>query len=1359
MTDNVDVNVGGHRVVADARRQAVDALRGYAYQIYVSTIAWMELGENDVLALEVAEDYARLSSGQIDAVQVKDTAISGSFTSNSKGFAEAIESFVNLVEANPSKAIKFRFLTTSPIGTEKKLSDRVSDHPAIDYWRMAARTADVAPLRKRLKALTLSERVIKFLENRSDDELRTDLLQRVHWDCGEQAIDGVRHEIEQKAIIIGERQHVSPSNSKQVVPALIDRLLTAIIQDENRALTRADMLETFERASHASVPKRLLEQHIELMNAAAPILGGGAAIHQQLQSPEPVFLRDFPQLRELVVRGELKAVSAQAIAEMGVAWLVAASGFGKTILARDIAKDAGGEWLMVGLRNLKPEAVSARLTVLLGELGKQNIRGVILDDFDPSREAEQAFLRLIAASKRRDILIIVTSHKKIAPAVAEYIGIGAADSISVGSFNEKEVHMLVELLGGDPDAWAKYVRAASAGGHPQLAMAVARGLKDKHWQPSSLERIENLLGNDENAVALRDQAKRRLIEDLNPESRGLLARVSVAFAPISRSTIFKLANIDPSLADPAALTETLVDRWVEREDGERFRHSPLVRGLSKEFLQEDEIIRCHQVLAKEMLGGETWDASVVNGAFLHALAGKEEQSLTRVAISILQAPNNSLPNLSNELISLKYLAMDKAPYRPNSHISCLLRIAQLILVLHDDNRRASDVWTVVLSELNNFDDIDLAKTTKLLALSKMLIFKSVVGDIPNVPKLIVDLSNAAEADETLLDPNSLIEGVGAHDRPVSLVEFAFVVQAMGISSVSEFKRFLDDLDQLDNGRRKQLLGGVSSGFYSVSLFFNSPWINEERRDELDPKQAIGLYEQIESLFSKWEMRDLAGGAAAAAIALLDEYLNDADAALAKAENAINTYGDVRVLLRAKARVYYRSKRYGEHLLAAEPLLESLSSDDLVDQMYLYRELGISAFEDGDYAKAGSLFFRGYEAGATVESEERSLETNLMMFGLLADAGVANTKNGWFVEGIKQLSEALKLTWDIKAESSYRAYAFKRLLGHAILWANSEATNHEVEIDNQPAQVVAGCVSNPSPAKGMDELPTGLPDYQWYLLASADIWQGETLGVDAEIDTFVRNVDGPILTSEITLWIDRMEAAASRRDVQSFVSALPYCVSGHLKFQKDAAAWRAQDINDPQRGELTLASPADIEAGLDSVVGSLATLFASALADGDFNIVNEFESALAGQQELIGSKLLDAAKGKSAKPPTLASEVVRCGAAALRAGTSPVDLKQLYLCCFRLFQGVQKQGRSSKSGGVEKLSQWIKQQWQDVIDNRRFLLSNPSINVPEIESALSISNSPSSIATLLIALQPALKFQLDDENATFLREAAQPNLGY
>ncbi|MEY9459727.1 hypothetical protein ABH973_000140 [Bradyrhizobium ottawaense] len=170
--------------VGDAEREAIASLGGYTYQVAAAALAWLDLPDGARLYLEVAEDYATLAEQVLSAVQVKDTAGSGSVTLNSENVRDAVNAFVGLVASNPGRQVLFRYFTTSAIGTERKIEDRPGGQPGLVYWRKAAAGADIAPLKAILLSDNYSEVVRKFVGARDDTALRRDLLQKIHWDCG-----------------------------------------------------------------------------------------------------------------------------------------------------------------------------------------------------------------------------------------------------------------------------------------------------------------------------------------------------------------------------------------------------------------------------------------------------------------------------------------------------------------------------------------------------------------------------------------------------------------------------------------------------------------------------------------------------------------------------------------------------------------------------------------------------------------------------------------------------------------------------------------------------------------------------------------------------------------------------------------------------------------------------------------------------------------------------------------------------------------------------------------------------------------------------------------------------------------------
>ena len=94
---------------SDAGRQAVNALRGYAYQLLATANAWLDLDRESRLYLEIAEDFSVAAKDALSAVQVKDTKQSGSLTLNSPSVRQAISNFVDLVDQNPAVQVHLRF--------------------------------------------------------------------------------------------------------------------------------------------------------------------------------------------------------------------------------------------------------------------------------------------------------------------------------------------------------------------------------------------------------------------------------------------------------------------------------------------------------------------------------------------------------------------------------------------------------------------------------------------------------------------------------------------------------------------------------------------------------------------------------------------------------------------------------------------------------------------------------------------------------------------------------------------------------------------------------------------------------------------------------------------------------------------------------------------------------------------------------------------------------------------------------------------------------------------------------------------------------------------------------------------------
>ena len=79
--------------------------------------AWLDLTEDEILYLEGAEDFDKVSDGSATAVQVRNTQ--HKITLRSQEVNDAIKHYWKLRNNHPDMCVKFRFLTRSKIGKEK----------------------------------------------------------------------------------------------------------------------------------------------------------------------------------------------------------------------------------------------------------------------------------------------------------------------------------------------------------------------------------------------------------------------------------------------------------------------------------------------------------------------------------------------------------------------------------------------------------------------------------------------------------------------------------------------------------------------------------------------------------------------------------------------------------------------------------------------------------------------------------------------------------------------------------------------------------------------------------------------------------------------------------------------------------------------------------------------------------------------------------------------------------------------------------------------------------------------------------------------------------------------------------------
>ena len=133
---------------------------------------------------------------------------------NSGNIRDAVAGYVDLVGRNSEIPVDLRYFTTSEIGTEHAVADRPGGVPGLHYWRKAAAGADVSPLRVMLESDKFAKPVRTFVQARDDAALRGDLLARIHWDCGQPNLSTLRHELEERLVVVGRDKFNLPAQEQ-----------------------------------------------------------------------------------------------------------------------------------------------------------------------------------------------------------------------------------------------------------------------------------------------------------------------------------------------------------------------------------------------------------------------------------------------------------------------------------------------------------------------------------------------------------------------------------------------------------------------------------------------------------------------------------------------------------------------------------------------------------------------------------------------------------------------------------------------------------------------------------------------------------------------------------------------------------------------------------------------------------------------------------------------------------------------------------------------------------------------------------------------------------------------------------------
>jgi hypothetical protein len=1309
----------------DAKRQAVDALRGYVFQLYASALAWLELQPDEDLYLEVAEDYATTAQDALRAVQAKDTAGSGSATLNSEGVRDAIEALVELTRLNHDRKVFLRYLSTSAIGVERAVDDRVEGIAGLLYWRdVAAGKASIAPLKDRLLRLPLDRATLSFIKARTETQLLDDLVSRIEWDCGHPGIDELRTTLEETLVHGSTR--VDPEDVDRAVPALLHGVLEVAVSRSPRKLTASDLTATLRAATEVSVSIAGLRR---LVQSAGITPGVSVALDRSAIWLSP--LEDLPPPDGVLERPALLEGINKALGHFGVAVLQAGTGYGKSILAGQTASQTRGHWSVADLGESDVRVVVERVGQLLGDVARHRGGGLILEDLDAweDKSFERLLGKLAVHARRIGAKLVITTHREPTPSAIKALGAEAAAIQVIPPFAEEEIAKLIARAGGEPSVWTFAVQLMGSGGHPQLTQAVIKGLTVRLWPVSVLSERAAPDAPDPFVDREMTAARRRLLAAVPDDARSLLYRASLLFGRAQRRLVLSIGDVEPRIVRPGEALEGLVGPWIDRLGEDGYRVSPLVSDAGRRTLGADEQLRVHQAVVNALVQGPL-PADSFDLLFLHALQAKREDALYGIARSIVSASDETALMLAENSIGLRFARTDERIFPDNDAISHMLRLAQFGLLTRKG--RDADLRACIEALLREAGE-PASDSFLGIALFKILMERRTAALFPKRwIEFVVTFDELCARIPTWRD--AMEETLRHAPEGLTLLGMLLGVQTWALRSISNLSALFDQLGALTEEQRTTVLDAARSLPGGLSLLVNQAWAAPPgpRDDEWHPNAEA--FDRLAQMALAWGERELAFRCTVSKCVMIDEYGQDPDGALKVLDDAVAEFGPDPILARERAKVLWRRKDYAAALPILETIVEAIDREGPVERAFLLREAAISAGELGNWRRAARWF-----EDARTAADAASPDILPMAIGLMVDTAVARWFAGETKVALELMAESLVRLRGLDAGSGLRAAYVHRLARHAALWIFGEATKMDVRVADGPAAVIAGMGSNPEPHAGIADLPLGELDIAWYLLAIAELALGVDAGIDANMG--LRLAGPPITGQEPSLAMARVTSAIRKGDALGFAELLPHFVATRAYVASHHSEMLADDLTAPRRREIAPLPPDEVFAPpwfelITLAIGAFGLLAALEGRQEDVALLKETLLPSMPPDHPAADRLARMLGPAPTDPQMIRGSADVASIILTGAETTPVDLVFMSV---RLIETID--GTAFGPVLTKPASDWLVRAWSRSAEQQSFLFLNPAVSARAITEAIRSSRGDlASMARIVRASLGAVRVQ-------------------
>lgn len=1321
----------------DTARQAVHALRGFAYQLVATALAWVDIEDTGRIYLEVAEDYAVLAKGILQTVQVKDTDGSGTVTLNSKSVKRAIIAFVEHTLSNPDVRVYLRFFTTSEIGEERAVDDRLAGIAGLRYWKLAARDHDIAPLRAVLESDRFPPTVRAFCNDRSDVELREQLLRMIEWDCGKPGFKELRGELEARLTVVGrDRFSLSSAEAPALADSLVYHVLGRSCSDDDRVLTRADLYKAIEDCSMIPMPRPAITKLLSAFSSSISEGDNAITLSPIVATRKPNWLVDGrarPRVRGTISRPTLESMVARALGSVGIALLTGSRGVGKSTVSLAACQPDIPDIAEFGeLDGLDEHATRSRLDTLFAYLGDVRSPVLIIENLNQlhDKHVRRSVVRVIEAARRRYRSILITCYRAPSETALAELQVDPSSVIACPSFSVSEICELVRRNGGDPNRWGRLVHLIAVAGHPQLAHAFALSMAHSRWPEDEIARLIHR-GFLSGAIdAARADARQGMLSALPSAARALLYRLSLIAGRFSRSLALTLAEVSPRIPHGGESLDRMIGPWIEPLGNDIFRLSPLAGGVGRQMLPDDSQVELHRAVATGMLKANTIDSGDIDMLLAHALLGKSTDSLLKIAHLLLSLEASELEGLADAAPFLPMLRTDGPIYEDDPHTAILLRLSQFKVAASGRAGTAlSGITEALFREINTLRDNQDRHVLDTAATLSVLCTDGVANYIDNWFELLRRAKTLIERDAHLL-ANMTKSVDDGFDREVSISCLLFSLGIAAITTVARLEQSFDKLSRIEPSERELWTASLESNDYYTIV--NRPWVIKERQDTLDAEDAVVRYGRMATVARRAGMREVAIHCAIAQAVMLYEYRDDSERARKMLDYERAYWGSDLALDRALARFYAHCGERRKEFAIYQRIADVRASSSDAEHANKLRDAAISAASLQEWDQANRWFIDARHAAISAPGDDM----RAFAIGLGADAAVAACMGKNFEQTIRLLAEAVDALSDVKhSGSTHAAYCHSMVRG-AVAWAMGRIMEHSSAQVDHVFEASPGLCSKPDPPAIAEKVPLCDIDVCWYFLAMMEVAAGIDLRIASSIED--RLSSGTIPQKEWLLRVTALEYAIDRLDPETFSITFMKYLEIALYFGRSGGI-PTLDVANPKRDRIaTLDEHAQLDPRAEQVAGD------AIVAYGIRSVIAEAPDAMSKMKEAMSRRF-----GKRF-PNLLKFDAWRD--LEIEAGIQSTRLQPyVYL---RVGTVLLVLWRRSDYGRilVGRVATWQCKFWKQIVADRAFMLSQPRRTVPLLKQVLSEGlDNERFLASILLVATDAIAARITPEQRHFLEE--------